>query len=158
MMYRDTIATPFCLLQLDYSEDAIHEVSYVQQRDVTPEQYLPLRKLIHQQVEAYLKHRLREFDLPLALSGTEFQQRVWHALQAIPMAEVLSYGEMAQQLGSAARAVGQACRRNPCPLIVPCHRVIAAGRTLGGFHGQTEGEFLRIKQRLLAHEGVEIKP
>lgn len=156
MMYRDCLATPFCRLQVDYDENAIHEVSYVRRCHASPQQYGPLQRQIRQQVNAYLQHRLTVFDLPLALVGTEFQKNVWRALCAIPLGEVLTYGELAQLLGSAPRAVGQACRRNPCPLIVPCHRVIAAGSRLGGFHGQTEGEYLRIKQRLLAHEGVEI--
>lgn len=90
--------------------------------------------------------------LDLAPAGTPFQQRVWRALQAIPCGAVLSYGELAAELGSAPRAVGQACRRNPIPVLVPCHRVVARGG-IGGYAGATAGPRLAVKQWLLAHEG-----
>jgi len=89
------------------------------------------------------------FDLPIELHGTDFQQRVWAALRAIPAGEVKTYGEVARALGSVARAVGGACRANPLPLVVPCHRVIAAGG-LGGFAGNTSGPEVEVKRRLLA--------
>lgn len=102
------------------------------------------------QVDAYFAGQRREFDLPLAPAGTEFQQRVWAALCAIPFGETRSYGELAQTLNSASRAVGRANGSNPIALIVPCHRVIGADGSLTGF---AFGE--DIKRRLLAHEGVE---
>jgi len=84
--------------------------------------------------------------------GTPYQQRVWLALQQIPVGEVRTYGELAAQLGSSARAVAQACRSNPLTILIPCHRVISA-TGLGGYMGQTEGEALEIKRWLLHHEG-----
>ncbi|RRQ22686.1 methylated-DNA--[protein]-cysteine S-methyltransferase [Thiohalobacter thiocyanaticus] len=90
--------------------------------------------------------------LDLAPAGTVFQQRVWRALQAIPCGAVLTYGELAAELGSAPRAVGQACRRNPVPVLVPCHRVVARSG-IGGYAGATAGPRLAMKQWLLAHEG-----
>ena len=90
---------------------------------------------------------------PLDLSaGTDFQQRVWSALRRIPLSGSRSYAEIAREIGSpkAARAVGGACGANPIPVLIPCHRVLAAGRDLGGF---TAG--LDWKLRLLAAEGVE---
>ena len=94
-------------------------------------------------------------DTPLQLSGTAFQQRVWSCLLAIPTGVVVTYGELAAQLKSSARAVGQACRRNPSPIVVPCHRVVAASG-LGGFAGDTAGAMSDIKRWLLHHEGVEL--
>ncbi len=98
-------------------------------------------------------------DVPVAvaldLGGTPFQQRVWAAIRAIPAGSTRTYGELAAQLGTAARAVGQACRANPCPIAVPCHRVIGA-RGLGGFAGDTSGRRLEVKRRLLRHEGVSL--
>jgi methylated-DNA-[protein]-cysteine S-methyltransferase len=91
---------------------------------------------------------------PLDLSaGTEFQQRVWTALRGIAMGQTKSYGEIATEIGSpkAVRAVGGACGANPVPLLVPCHRVLAANVHLGGFSGG-----LDWKLRLLAAEGVEV--
>ena len=105
------------------------------------------------QLAAYFGGRRREFTLPLDLRGTAFQQRVWLALRTIPAGEVRTYGEVAKALGSHARAVGMACRHNPVPLVVPCHRVVAADG-LGGFSGQTAGPALALKRWLLEHEGA----
>ena len=76
---------------------------------------------------------------------------MWDALWRIPAGQTRSYGEVAQHLGSSARAVGGACRANPIPVIIPCHRVVGA-HGMGGFMGVTAGRGLRLKQRLLAHE------
>jgi len=89
--------------------------------------------------------------VPLAPGGTLFQQRVWMALRQIPPGERFTYGELAKRLGTSPRAVGGACRANPIPLLIPCHRVVAA-HGLGGFAGETEGHWLRIKRWLLEHE------
>ncbi|MET0964601.1 MAG: methylated-DNA--[protein]-cysteine S-methyltransferase, partial [Noviherbaspirillum sp.] len=99
------------------------------------------------------------FELPLATVGTGFQQRVWSAIAAIPRGSVRTYGGIARLLGSAPRAVGQACGANWFPLVVPCHRVVAAGG-LGGFSNSDDaaGFHLGVKRWLLAHEGVERLP
>lgn len=93
------------------------------------------------QVEAYFAGELREFDLPIAASGTPFQQRVWAALRVIPYGATASYGEIASRLGlapGASRAVGLANGRNPVPVIVPCHRVIGSNGMLTGYGGGLE--------------------
>ena len=100
----------------------------------------------------YFEDARWRFDLPLALGGTPFQRRVWEALCRIPTGSTRSYGELARTLDSSARAVGGACRRNPVPIVVPCHRVIAAGGRAGGFMGEREGDALSIKMWLLDHE------
>jgi len=89
----------------------------------------------------------------LAPQGSAFQRRLWARLRAIPRGETLSYGVLARELGSSPRAIGQACRANPCPILTPCHRVVAA-RGIGGFAGAREGGRLAIKRWLLRHEGV----
>jgi len=105
------------------------------------------------QLEQYFRDPRTEFRLPLALPGTLFQQRVWAALRAIPPGAMRTYGELARELGSAARAVGGACRANPIPVIVPCHRVVGqAGH--GGYCGTVAGELMELKRWLLAHEGM----
>lgn len=88
-------------------------------------------------------------------AGTAFQQRVRDALLAIPTGETCTYGELATLLGSGARAVGHACRCNPLPIIVPCHRVVGT-HSLGGYVGQTRGQALERKRWLLGHEGVAL--
>ncbi|MFH0802380.1 MAG: methylated-DNA--[protein]-cysteine S-methyltransferase [bacterium] len=105
------------------------------------------------QISAYLKGRLREFSLTLDIIGTPFQKRVWAALREIPYGKTRSYGEIAGLIRSpgASRAVGTACGRNPLPLVVPCHRVLAAGGAPGGFSCG-----LPIKKFLLDLEGAEV--
>ncbi|HUR78936.1 MAG TPA: methylated-DNA--[protein]-cysteine S-methyltransferase [Acidimicrobiales bacterium] len=103
------------------------------------------------QLTAYWEGDLRHFDLRLRIDGTAFQQRVWRALQEIPYGETWSYAELADHIGAhnAQRAVGSANGRNPIAIIVPCHRVIAANGTLGGYGGG-----LDRKHFLLALEGA----
>lgn len=103
------------------------------------------------QITAWLGDPDRPFDLPLAERGTPFQRRVWAAIADIPRGERRRYGSLAIELGSAARAVGQACGANPFPLIVPCHRVVAASG-LGGFAGANGGYLLDAKRWLLRFE------
>lgn len=105
------------------------------------------------QLEAYFDDAQWCFTLPLCKQGTPFQQQVWQQLCAIPTGETRSYGDVAGRIESAARAVGGACRRNPVPIVVPCHRVVAANG-IGGFSGVTVGDKLDFKQWLLNHERV----
>ena len=103
------------------------------------------------QLDVYFTNPRHRFSLPLRLHGTDYQHRVWRALRRIPPGHVLSYGQLAQGIHSGARAVGNACRANPVPIIVPCHRVVAAqGR--GGYMGATAGSAMRLKSWLLRHE------
>ncbi|QKS30021.1 MAG: methylated-DNA--[protein]-cysteine S-methyltransferase [Candidatus Accumulibacter similis] len=104
------------------------------------------------QLAAYLADAEYVFALPLQPTGTPFQRRVWQQIAAIPVHQTRSYGDIARELRSAARAVGQACGRNPYPVVVPCHRVLAAAGGLGGFVRQRDGYLLDVKRWLLAHE------
>ncbi|HET9257347.1 MAG TPA: methylated-DNA--[protein]-cysteine S-methyltransferase [Pseudonocardiaceae bacterium] len=99
----------------------------------------PFTEVIRQ-VDEYFATRRTAFDLPLALSGTPFQQKVWAALREIPYGETRSYGQLAERIGcpSAARAVGLANGRNPIGIIVPCHRVVGATGDLTGYGGGVE--------------------
>ncbi len=101
------------------------------------------------QLQDYFDSRRTAFDLPLNPSGSDFQRRVWTALRQIPPGETRSYGELARQLGSSARAIGQANGRNPIPILIPCHRVVASGGLLGGYSG---GDGAGTKRWLLDHE------
>ncbi len=103
------------------------------------------------QLERYRADPDAAFDLPLELRGTEFQRRVWRALERIPRGELRTYGALAKSLGTAARAVGQACGENRFPVVIPCHRVVAASG-IGGFAHAREGYLLEAKRWLLAHE------
>jgi len=104
------------------------------------------------QIEAYFSNARNDFNLPIVYKGTPFQRRVWQAISAIPRGRVLTYGDIAAQIGSGPRAVANACGANNLPLVVPCHRVVAKNG-LGGFmQGNKDG--LKIKIWLLKHEGV----
>ena len=105
----------------------------------------PLLEEARRQLFGYFDGERRDFDLPVAPRGTDFQQRVWRALCDIPYGETRSYAQIADTLQSAARAVGQANASNPIPIIVPCHRVLATGG-IGGYSG---GDGLPTKRLLL---------
>ena len=109
----------------------------------------PLLREAGDQIYAWLHGERISFDLPLSPWGTSFQQAVRQAMLAIPYGQTCAYGSIAHQIGSprAARAVGLACRNNPLPIIVPCHRVLAADGRLVGYNGGLE-----IKRHLLALE------
>lgn len=124
-------------------------------QDLAPEH--PQAKLARRLItalQAYFDHPEQGFSLPLAATGSPFQQRVWQAISAIPSGKTRSYGQLANDIGSAPRAIGGACRANPLPLLVPCHRVIAADGGNGGFLGQaaTQGMAAETKTWLLQHE------
>ncbi len=111
-----------------------------------------LQDAIIQQLSDYLESRATGFALPVRLQGTAFQRRVWSALTDIGFGQTRTYGELARRLATSPRAVGQACRANPCPILIPCHRVVAANG-LGGFAGDRGGRKLAVKRWLLGHEG-----
>ncbi len=103
------------------------------------------------QLGEYFAQRRRSFDLPLRPDGTDFQRKVWAALQTIPYGMTITYGQLAERIGNpaAVRAVGRANGVNPIPIIIPCHRVIGAGGALTGFGGG-----LPLKEALLHLEGA----
>ena len=104
------------------------------------------------QLDAYFARKLKKFDLPLRMIGTAFQKRVWARMVKIPYGETVSYGRVARELDSGPRAVGTACGRNPIPIIVPCHRILASNG-LGGFSGGTGLETKRALLRLEKADG-----
>jgi len=143
-----------------YSENGLASMRFPSKRKIASSSTAvgdPIRQW-HHQTAAALKSALAGRPPgrlpPLDLStGTDFQRSVWHALRQICNGQTRSYGEVARAIGKpkAVRAVGGACGANPIPVLVPCHRVLAAGAKLGGFGGG-----LDWKKRLLAREGVEL--
>jgi methylated-DNA-[protein]-cysteine S-methyltransferase len=103
------------------------------------------------QLESYRDDPDAKFDLPLLIEGTEFQKQLWRALCEIPRGKTLTYGELAKRLGAEARAIGQACGDNRLPIVIPCHRVVAANG-IGGFAHSTSGYLIEAKRWLLMHE------
>jgi methylated-DNA-[protein]-cysteine S-methyltransferase len=153
--YDAVLAFPAMQVGVRVEADAIREIVYLP-RSVPPR--APRNALAARaagQLERYLADPDFRFDLPLADAGTAFQRRVWRAICAIRRGRTLSYGEMARVLATAPRAVGQACGANPFPLVVPCHRVVAA-TGIGGFAHQGAGFLIEVKKWLLRHEQAPI--
>lgn len=114
----------------------------------------PVNALAERAARALERYRAdpdARFDLPLAVEGTPFQRRLWEALCGIPRGKTLTYGELARRLGAEPRAAGQACGDNRLPIVIPCHRVVAANG-IGGFAHATGGYLIEAKRWLLAHE------
>jgi methylated-DNA-[protein]-cysteine S-methyltransferase len=146
--------TPIGPLGLVASDEGLRSVRFDGER-VAPEGSSPVLDETRRQLEAYFAGELIDFDLPLDLRGTEFQQRCWLALATIPYGRTVSYGEQARRLGlgpASARAVGAANGQNPLPIVLPCHRVVGADGSLTGFGGG-----LPTKRFLLEHEGALLR-
>ncbi|HXJ38095.1 MAG TPA: methylated-DNA--[protein]-cysteine S-methyltransferase [Bryobacteraceae bacterium] len=116
---------PHGVRSIEFGAHGIHQLSSAVMRNTV------------RQLQAYFAGDLQSFDVPLEIGGTDFQRRVWNALQTIPYGQMRSYSQIAAQIGAprAVRAVGAANGRNPIPIIVPCHRVIGASGSLVGFGG-----------------------
>lgn len=151
--------TPIGSLLIAGDEEAIHLIGFAENgKPQRPEAGWaesmsgPLAEAVRQ-LREYFAGKRRDFDLPLALEGTDFQRKVWRKLQEIPYGETISYGELAKRVGNpkASRAVGSANGRNRIPIVIPCHRVIAGDGGLGGFGGG-----LTTKEKLLAIEGKKL--
>ena len=152
--YQARLLTPFAVLGIRTEEDWLTGIDYLP-RD-TSEQ-IPrnaLAKEVCSQLKAYLKDPKFTFDLLLHISGTHHQQRVWSSILEIPPGKTISYAEIASQIHSAPRAVGQACGANRLPIVIPCHRVIAKNGSLGGFMHASDDMPLDIKRWLLKHESL----
>lgn len=150
-----TLASPLGTLAVTIKHDRLCALDIGAECQPVPNEAHAILKQLQTELAAYfVDHRCR-FSIPLALSGTPFQKRVWQALRKIPAGKTLTYGQLAAKLQSGPRAVGNACRANPIPILVPCHRVIGK-HGIGGYAGQTSGERLAVKRWLLRHEGVEI--
>jgi O-6-methylguanine DNA methyltransferase len=145
------VESPVGALRIVVGEAGLREIRFVEQRaDGSID--AACAGVAAQLAEYFAGHR-RSFDLPLDLRGTPFQLRAWTALCEIPFGTTQSYAEQARAIGSprAFRAVGSANGANPVPIVVPCHRVVASGGSLGGYSAG-----LPIKRALLAIEGVSV--
>jgi len=154
------VAQDLCL-SVSFSDLTISRIRYQHvcstKSDVIENDSIFAKKIINE-LESYFNRSDSQFSVLCDLSaGTEFQQKVWQALLEIPVGETRSYGTLAKQLKTSARAVGNACRQNLFPVIVPCHRVVSASG-MGGYAGDTsvkqqgEIDYMQIKHWLLAHE------
>lgn len=131
-----TVASPLGPLTLTSNGEAIVRVAF---RDESMTGGMTgadcLLRRAAAQLDAYFAGDRKDFDLPFAPAGSPFQKRVCQAMSAIPLGQTRTYGELADDLRSSARAVGRACGANPIPVLIPCHRVLAAKGGLGGYSG-----------------------
>ena len=149
--YDAVISTLVGRIGVMMENDALADVSFLGDTTSLHAPRTTAAKRVCRQLRSYFANPRYSFRLPLTLSGTAFQQRVWRELRRIPAGRTLSYGALARKLTTSARAVGNACRANPVPIVIPCHRVVAANGA-GGFMGKRSGSALRLKHRLLEHE------
>jgi methylated-DNA-[protein]-cysteine S-methyltransferase len=151
--YPAILSAPGFSIGIRCNDDEVTEIAYLEpQAEVAPKS--PLARESVRQLRAWLKDPQHEFGLPLAPAGTHFQRKVWQQIVAIPAGQTRSYGDVAAAIRSGPRAVGNACGANPYPIVVPCHRVVAANHGLGGFARQRGGFLLDVKRWLLTHEGI----
>ena len=141
-----SLHTPLGEVTISEDGGAIVALDWGRGRD---QEATPLLRQARDQLQEYFDAKRMSFDLPLAPVGSDFQKRVWAALCAIPLGETRSYADIGRAVGSAPRAVGGANGANPIPLFIPCHRVIAADGSLGGYSG---GDGPATKRYLLDHE------
>ncbi len=152
--YDAILNTPFAMLGLCFESDRLTTVDYLDDM-AEKKSSNPIIIRLCEQIQQYCKigPAFHGFCVETSISGTVFQRRVLQEIARIPFGRVLKYGEIAHKLNTSPRAVGNACRRNPVPLIIPCHRVVAANG-IGGYDGVLSGPRLAIKRQLLRHEGI----
>jgi methylated-DNA-[protein]-cysteine S-methyltransferase len=150
MLIVSTFLTPAGWLEVAYDEHYIYTALFIENKDnkpIKPRGELGL--LINEQLHAYSQQPHHRFELPLKPEGTSYQLTVWNALLVIPSGRTLSYGEFANTLQSSPRAIGQACKKNPLALFIPCHRIVGKNNQ-GGYMGRADA--VNYKLALLKHE------
>lgn len=145
--------SPVGILKIAEDDQGITEVSFQDEKGTDQREGNLYLQETQRQLEEYFAGSRRSFDVPLSLKGTEFQKKVWHALMEIPYGHTACYQEVAAMIGNekASRAIGNANHHNPVVIIVPCHRVINADGSIGGYGGGIER-----KKYLLNLEGIKL--
>ena len=145
--------SPIGILKIAEDDQGITEVSFQEEIGADQKEGSLYLEMTLRQLEEYFAGIRRSFDVPLSLQGTEFQKKVWHALKEIPYGHTACYQEVAAMIGNekASRAIGNANHHNPVVIIVPCHRVIRADGSIGGYGGGIER-----KKYLLNLEGIKL--
>ena len=152
-IYDAVVGVPFGRLGVSLNGTRLARVDFLDRHTPIMPPKTAAARAICRELRAYIANPRHSCRAPRLPSGTPFQRRVWRTLQRIRPGHVRSYGELAHQLDTSARAIGLACRANPIAVVIPCHRVVA--RTgLGGFMGRSNGPALEVKRWLLAHERV----
>ena len=155
MTYNAIIKTPIGKIGIITENDHLCAIEYLDKTTRTKKPNTPTAIEAERQIKAYFDNPAFKFTIPCKPKGTDFQSRVWKALLKIDTGKTRTYGEVAKILKSSPRAVGNACRRNPISIIIPCHRVLAK-TGIGGYSGDWETGRVSIKEHLLRHEKAVI--
>jgi methylated-DNA-[protein]-cysteine S-methyltransferase len=150
-MYDVVVEFPRMKVAVATRDERVVEIRFLPPSSAAASPKNPLAECAARQLERYREDPDARFDLPLAIEGSPLQRGVWDAMCAIPRGKTRTYGELARELGADARAIGQACGDNRLPIVIPCHRVVAADG-LGGFGHSSGGYLLEVKRWLLMHE------
>jgi len=158
-VYDVVIEFPKFKVGVQTRDERVVEIKYLPLSAQTIPPRTPLAERAAKQLERYRDDPDTAFDLPLLIEGSELQRGVWDAMCAIPRGRTRTYGELARELGADARAIGQCCGDNRLPIVIPCHRVVAADG-IGGFGHAASGYLLEAKRWLLMHEApaFELRP
>ena len=149
--YDAVLAAPFAHLGVMADAQGVQRIDFLPADfPLHPGSDMHVQRLV-QGLARYWRDPMQTFDVPLSYQGSEHQLRVWQALLAIPVGRTRSYGDIAREIGSSPRAVGQACGANPLPILIPCHRVVAKTGP-GGFMHRQDDAALAYKGWLLQHE------
>lgn len=151
MTYDAVFASPVGKLGIEINEEYLVGIHFVPDEVKTANPSSSLAHVVIDQLEQYFEKKLLQFTLPIKLQGTSFQNHIWKCLQDIPYGGTKRYGDIATELTTSPRVIGNACRRNPIPIIIPCHRIVASNG-IGGYSGARLGKWLDIKTWLLQHE------
>ncbi|MFK7794631.1 MAG: methylated-DNA--[protein]-cysteine S-methyltransferase [Gammaproteobacteria bacterium] len=145
------LPSPIGLLGLNISSKGIQRLLYIKTKQDSRIPNKGFGAKVHQQIMEYFELQRTEFDLPIDIQGTTYQNRVLSEVVKISYGESLTYGDIAMAIDSGPRAVGNACRHNPIPIIIPCHRVVKKSG-IGGYCGSIVGKEIQQKDWLLQHE------
>lgn len=152
--YNAIFKTDLATIGLQFDGDKLINIAYLDHSKYkSPDS--KIAETVKAKIEKYLNSRskTKSLKVEVKLNVTPFQEKVLQQLQKIPYGETRTYGEIARILKTSPRAVGNACRNNPVPMVIPCHRVVAANG-IGGYDGEKSGVLIGIKQKLLKKEGV----
>jgi methylated-DNA-[protein]-cysteine S-methyltransferase len=151
-LYSAILLTPIGKLRIETKQQKVVAVTFLSD-DATPLQAAQdaYTHSICEEIQCYFENAAHSFTANIDFNGTPFQQSVWRELQKIPLGHTVTYKMLAEKLKTSPRAIGNACRANPVPVIIPCHRVVGQ-KGLVGFAGNTTGSLMDIKKWLLEHE------
>jgi methylated-DNA-[protein]-cysteine S-methyltransferase len=148
MLFVSIYTSPIGNIKIEHDEHFVYTAHFTDAIGTLNDES-PLYRVIKSELDAYFSNPNHVFKVPVKPAGSTFQQRVWNALINIPVGQTLTYGDLALKLNSSPRAIGQACKRNPITLLIPCHRIISRSG-LGGYMGKANA--LHYKKYLLEHE------